>query len=82
MRIAVCDDLKEDREKAPDFFPPRDTVFNLSKDLTCIIIAHRLSTIKNCDRIIVMEKGQIIETGTHQALLEKKGKYYELYNRQ
>ena len=60
----------------------KDTVLDLNKDLTCIIIAHRLSTIKNCDRIVVMEKGQIIETGTHQELLDQKGKYFELCNRQ
>ncbi len=45
---------------------------------TCFIIAHRLSTIQKSDKIIVMEKGEIIESGTHQSLLEKKGKYYQL----
>ena len=46
---------------------------------TSIIIAHRLSTIINADRIIVMEKGKIIEEGTHQSLLAKGGKYSQLY---
>ncbi len=60
----------------------KDTIFNLNKEITCIIIAHRISTIKNCDKIIVMDKGEIVEIGTHQELINKKGKYSELYNRQ
>lgn len=46
---------------------------------TAVIVAHRLSTIKDCDIIIVIEKGKIIEKGSHQELLDKKGKYYKLY---
>lgn len=60
----------------------KDTIFDLNKELTCIIIAHRLSTIKNCDKIIVMDKGCIVEIGTHEQLLHQHGKYFELYNRQ
>ena len=44
-----------------------------------ITIAHRLSTVADCDEIIVLERGSIIEKGTHQELLQKKGRYYELY---
>ncbi len=49
---------------------------------TAIIIAHRLSTIKNCDRILVIQKGNIIEDGSHRELLMAKGKYYDLYTHQ
>jgi len=49
---------------------------------TSIIIAHRLSTIQNCDKIIVMHKGELKEMGTHQQLLEKNGLYYKLYQLQ
>lgn len=49
---------------------------------TMLIVAHRLSTIQHCDRIIVLKKGQIIESGTHLELLDKKGYYYNLYRLQ
>ncbi len=49
---------------------------------TCFIVAHRLSTIENADVILVMNKGNIVEQGTHKALLEKGGFYYELFNSQ
>lgn len=46
---------------------------------TSIVIAHRLSTIRDSDQIVVMDQGKIVETGSHSELLERKGKYYELY---
>ena len=49
---------------------------------TMLIVAHRLSTIKNADRIIVISKGEIIEQGSHEELLERKGAYHELYRLQ
>ena len=51
---------------------------NLMKGRTSFIIAHRLSTIKDCDQIIVLEKGKIVEIGKHDELMKKRGKYYEL----
>jgi len=51
----------------------------LMKGKTTFVIAHRLSTVRNCDLIIVLENGEIIEQGSHEELLEKKGRYYQLY---
>lgn len=51
----------------------------LMKGRTTFVIAHRLSTVKNSDCIMVMEQGRIIERGTHDELIEEKGKYYQLY---
>ena len=51
----------------------------LMKDRTTFVIAHRLSTVRTADAIMVMENGEIIERGTHEQLLELKGRYYELY---
>lgn len=55
---------------------------NLMSGRTSFIIAHRLSTIRNADLILYMEHGDILEMGNHESLLEKKGKYYSLYNSQ
>jgi ATP-binding cassette subfamily B protein len=57
-------------------------IFELIKNKTAIIIAHRLSTILSMDRIIVLEKGRIIEQGSHQQLLDKKGKYFAMWQHQ
>ena len=54
----------------------------LMENRTSFVIAHRLSTIKNADLILVMKDGDIVEKGTHEELLEKKGFYAELYNSQ
>ena len=54
----------------------------LMRGRTCFVIAHRLSTIVDADRILVINDGQIVETGTHRSLLEQKGFYYRLYTGQ
>jgi ATP-binding cassette subfamily B protein len=57
-------------------------ILGMMKGRTSIIIAHRLSTIKHCDRILVVNRGEIIEDGSHHDLMIKKGYYYNLYTRQ
>ncbi|OHQ99305.1 ABC transporter ATP-binding protein [Staphylococcus sp. HMSC077G12] len=58
----------------------QETLDVLSKDRTTLIVAHRLSTITHADRIVVMENGRIVETGTHQQLINKRGAYEHLYS--
>jgi len=60
----------------------QDAMAKLMENKTCFIIAHRLSTIENADEIIVINNGEIEETGTHEQLLKDKGFYYKLYQAQ
>ena len=60
----------------------QDSLSVLMKDRTTLVIAHRLSTIQKADQILVIEKGEIVEKGKHQELLEKQGRYFELYTYQ
>ena len=57
----------------------QDAMHSIMQGRTSIVIAHRLSTIRDSDLIVVMEHGEIAESGSHEELLAKKGRYYELY---
>lgn len=59
-----------------------DSLENLSKDISALLISHDFSTISQCNRIFVLEQGELIEEGDHHKLMKKKGKYAELYNLQ
>jgi len=60
----------------------QDALNNLMKNRTSLVIAHRLSTIQNADMIVVLEDGQIIETGTHAQLMASHGLYKKLIDMQ
>lgn len=57
----------------------QESLSKLFKERTSLVIAHRLSTVQSADLIVVMEQGQIVETGTHTELLSKKGRYAHLH---
>ena len=52
------------------------------KDRTAIIISHRVSSVKHADQFVVLANGRIVESGNHTSLLDKKGEYFQLYERQ
>ena len=60
----------------------RDSLASFFKNVTAIVIAHRLTTIREMDKILVMEKGSIIESGSYDELMEKKGRFHELWEKQ
>ena len=60
----------------------QDALEKLMRGRTTLVIAHRLSTIRNADRIVALVDGRIVEEGTHESLLEKKGEYFKLHNLQ
>lgn len=80
-RILIFDDCLS----AVDTRTEEEILNNLGRNMvgkTSIIIAHRISTIKNADKILVMDNGKIVEQGNHQHLMQQKGTYFELYEKQ
>lgn len=80
-QILIFDDCLS----AVDTRTEEEILTNLGRNMTgktSIIIAHRISTIKNADKILVMDRGEIIEHGNHEELMDKKGAYFELYEKQ
>jgi len=80
-QILIFDDCLS----AVDTRTEEEILNNLGRNMqgkTSIIIAHRISTIKNADKILVLDKGEIVEQGNHQYLMDKKGTYFELYEKQ
>lgn len=91
QRIAIARALLKDApivvlDEATAFSDPENEYLiqkafkELMKNKTVVMIAHRLSTIKSADKIIVINEGKVVEEGKHDALLERKGKYAEMWN--
>lgn len=57
----------------------QEAMSELCRDRTVLVIAHRLNTIRDAEQIIVLDHGQVIESGTHEKLMEEKGRYYRSY---
>lgn len=77
--------ILDDSTSALDMETEHDLLKNLyhsEKKITTFIVAHRISAVKNADLIIYMDEGEIVEYGTHESLLKKGGKYYEIYRTQ
>jgi subfamily B ATP-binding cassette protein MsbA len=77
-RILILDEATSSLDNESELLV-QDALDRLMKGRTTFVIAHRLSTIQKADRILVLEKGRIVEEGAHAALLDRKGLYYHLY---
>ena len=80
-RILILDEATANIDTETEILV-QEGIKTLMKGRTSIVIAHRLSTIRDCDKIFVLSKGKIIEEGTHEELLKKRGNYYNLYSAQ
>ena len=80
-KILVLDEATSNLDTESETYIQK-SLYSLMEGRTTLVIAHRLSTIKKADQILVIEKGRVEERGTHDQLIEKKGRYYELYTYQ
>lgn len=80
-RLIILDEATSSLDTESEKFI-QDALTNLLEGRTCLVIAHRLSTIQKADRIYVLDKGEVIESGTHESLLQQGGKYSHLYELQ
>jgi ABC-type multidrug transport system fused ATPase/permease subunit len=80
-RVLILDEATSNLDTESESFV-QDSLRNLLQGRTTFVIAHRLSTIRQADQILVIENGNIQERGKHQELIDKKGRYFELYTYQ
>lgn len=80
-RILILDEATSNLDTESESFI-QESLNELMKNRTTFVIAHRLTTIQKADQILVIEKGEIVERGTHDGLIGKKGRYYELFTYQ
>ena len=80
-KIIILDEATSNLDTESELFIQK-SLHELMKNRTTLVIAHRLSTIKKADQILVIENGNIVERGDHKNLIEKKGRYYDLYTYQ
>lgn len=76
-KILILDEATSSLDSVSELFV-QEGLMSLMKDRTTFVIAHRLSTVQRADQIVVMEKGRIVEIGTHDSLYASKGRYFEL----
>jgi len=77
-RILILDEATSNLDTESEAFI-QESLIRLMKGRTTLVIAHRLSTIRQADQILVVEKGEIVERGNHDTLIQQKGRYYDLY---
>ena len=77
-RILILDEATSNIDTATEILVQKG-INKLLHGRTSFVIAHRLSTIRDCDKIMVVDDGEIVESGTHEELLKLKGFYYNLY---
>lgn len=79
-RIMILDEATSSVDPASEALI-QEAIEKIFTGRTLIVIAHRLSTIRKCDQILVLDRGEVMETGSHEALLAKRGRYFELHQK-